>query len=63
MVAKMAVNLGMVSKMAANLCLVFCVLLFICATRATDGLDWSYQALEESGKFCPQRDSCRSVNL
>jgi hypothetical protein len=27
----------------------------------TEGVEWNYQSLEDSGKFCPERDSCRSV--
>jgi hypothetical protein len=26
-----------------------------------EGVEWNYQSLEDSGKFCPERDSCRSV--
>ncbi len=25
-----------------------------------EGVEWNYQSLEDSGKFCPERDSCRS---
>ncbi len=26
-----------------------------------EGVEWNYQSLEDSGKFCPERDSCRLV--
>ena len=29
------------------------------APEGAVSIDWSYQSLENSGKFCPERDSCR----
>ena len=45
------------SKMAV---IKMAAIVFLLWFGLASALDWSYKTLESSGKFCPQRDSCRS---